>query len=377
MAFNRGTGIDLPGAWFIGNVNTTTLTIGKQQNAVQLDHSANTIKIGAGTGGAGIIVVNNTPGSESIVFNAPVTLQDSTGLFGDGSDGPGVPANNDILSSDMYYSTLTIGNGVTLNTSNYRIFVKDTLTFAGTSVIQCNGVDGGAAIDAGAITTGSILPFGTLYRGSGLSGGRGGQSQSGLPVGQNGDSNPYGIASAGTISPYGGVGGTATDTGTNTAGSGGTYTANVVQNGGIKLKSDVNFLRDLRLQAYPDGGFIQQIQVSPGGGGGAGAASTLWSGGGGGSSGGIVVIFARKIVNNGGVNGLVKAIGGAGGAGKTGAGLTSGGGGGGTGGLIFVVSEQVPNTFTTGNLIVTGGAAGANGTGMTAGAAGSGYILNL
>jgi len=63
--------------------------------------------------------------------------------FGDGSDGAHTTSGNETLTSDKYYTNLTIATGHTLNTGGYRIFVNGTLTLEGTGKIVRNGNNGG------------------------------------------------------------------------------------------------------------------------------------------------------------------------------------------------------------------------------------------
>jgi len=66
-------------------------------------------------------------------FNSPAKVQriGNDSVYGTGSDGTVVIASNTSLSRDMYYNSLTINNGVMLNTNGFKVFVKGTLTLNG------------------------------------------------------------------------------------------------------------------------------------------------------------------------------------------------------------------------------------------------------
>ena len=49
-------------------------------------------------------------------------------VYGQGTDGDVVISSNTTLTSDKYYSNLTVNSGITLLTNGYRVFVKGTLT---------------------------------------------------------------------------------------------------------------------------------------------------------------------------------------------------------------------------------------------------------
>lgn len=81
-------------------------------------------------------------------YNSPAKVQRTGGdsIYGNGSDGNVVIASNTALSRDMYYNNLTINNGVKLNTSGYRVFVKGTLTLNGNI-----GIDQGDSVSNGTV----------------------------------------------------------------------------------------------------------------------------------------------------------------------------------------------------------------------------------
>jgi len=81
-------------------------------------------------------------------YNSPAKVQrtGNDSIYGNGSDGNVVIASNTTLSRDMYYNNLTINNETRLNTSGYRVFVKDTLTLNGNI-----GIDQGDSISNGTV----------------------------------------------------------------------------------------------------------------------------------------------------------------------------------------------------------------------------------
>ena len=68
-------------------------------------------------------------------------------IYGTGSDGTVTISTNTSLTSDMFYSNLTINDNITLNPNGYRIFVKNLLTLGNGSII---------GFTTGSTVTGSI-----------------------------------------------------------------------------------------------------------------------------------------------------------------------------------------------------------------------------
>jgi len=238
----------------------------------------------------------------------------------------------------------------------YIIYVKDTLTLAGT--ISFDGPNGSNAVGdtPGDEGRGTDFCFGTVY-GSG-SGGTGGPN--------NGTSPNQWIGGG-----LGGVGGLAGDG----------------EAGGI---SDAILFKLNKLFTgfiFPAGG------GAGGGGGGTGQGlgnAHAGAGGGGGASGGTIVICARNIVIT--ATGVIQALGGNGGnggdfvAGDPGDEAPGGGGGGGGGGgLIYLVYETLSNLGTldvspgTGGLggSGSGGVGGDDGLPGADGSAGHIYLVSL
>ena len=126
------------------------------------------------------IFPNNMPlGSGSAVSSgtnfAPLVYQmQSRGVFtfGDASDGNVTISGNTTLTSDKYYDTLIVNNGVTLNPGGYRIFVANTLHLYGT--IARNGTNGsnasGQTGGAGGTALADGYLKGSLAVGAGING---------------------------------------------------------------------------------------------------------------------------------------------------------------------------------------------------------------
>jgi hypothetical protein len=51
-------------------------------------------------------------------------------IYGSGQDGNVTISSNTTLTRDMYYKSLTIADGVHLNTAGFRVFVRDSLSFS-------------------------------------------------------------------------------------------------------------------------------------------------------------------------------------------------------------------------------------------------------
>lgn len=247
----------------------------------------------------------------------------------------------------MYYNNLVVTG--TLNTANFRVFVKGTLS--GNGVIQCNG-NPASGQTAGAATVGYF---------TNNAGGTGANTQgSSASNGNTGSASPN-ITSAliTTASSPGGIGGV------NGGGlSGGQPGASGSRTAALLLFGVIKFLTFLGLDVTATGATIKVTSSAGGTGGGGGAkqvgggAGNGGAGGGGGASGGILALF----VNHWTGTVTLKALGGNGGTGVDGLSASGGGGaggGGGNGGYIYVVY----NTKSwTGSFDVSGGIAGVAGT---------------
>jgi len=300
--------------------------------------------------------------------------------FGDGSDGALTTTGDVTLTSDKYYTNLTISTGDTFYPAGYRIFVNGTLTLEGTAKISRNGVAGSVGNNAtnrdGATggAGGTALADGYL-KGSvaGYIGGTGGSGTPSTKIGGNGDANDTSnsIGSDGILGAGGGDGGGSVSVGGGTGGDGGI--------GGIATTSNVKLIANWHLQTLLDIGstgatvkYDNSAGAGSGGGGGGGGERFANDGGGGGggggsaSSGGIIAIYAKVIII--GANASIEANGangGNGGNGYQGNNNSGGGGGGGAGtggngGQIILVYNELTNS---GSITVSAGTGGTGGTG--------------
>jgi len=353
-AYNTGAG------WFIG-------------------YSGGVYKLSIGDG----TVTNSLTwnGTTLLVKGQSLTFQDT---FGDGSDGAKTVAANETLTSDMYYTDLTINNTKTLNTGGFRIFVTGTLTNNGTisrvgntggnGVAGANGGGGaGTGGTAGAALASGSLPAGKAGVAGGLGGSPGSPPQNGFAgtAGNAGIDADKSVGSAGNNGVLAGAGGNETEAPFKTGGAsgavgtGGTQTGTVFNK--VKNFSNAYFLVDF----LPATAMLTDSAGSggaPGGGGGMSHNATGGQGGGGGgsgSTGGIMFIAAKSLINNG----IITVAGGVGGNGGNGgnanAGQASGGGGGaggngGTGGVMILVYSTKSGA---GAYTYTGDAGGTKGTG--------------
>ena len=270
------------------------------------------------------------------------------GSFGDGSDGsftytPG----SYTISREWNYADLTIQAGATVKPIGFRMFVRGTLTNAGSF-----NDDGNAAVGA---TAGAALTARQFLGGQSGVGATGRNTTGAGAAGGAISSSSYGSAG---VMPTGGSGGQGD--GGNLGGAGGAATA-----GSARWASLLGYGRGATAVNGGSGGGAGGCQV------GVGTATS----GGGGSGGGDVYIAARYILNTG----TISAIGGAGGAAvATGTGAAGGGGGGG-GGHVGLIT-QTPSASIGGTVSAAGGAGGAAaGTGSVgvSGTAGSVSYLIL
>jgi len=318
------------------------------------------------------LVGTGTPSSSNkyVTEDTLVSEIDSVTTFGDGSDGNVTIAAPTTLTRDMYYNDLTVTS--TLTTDGYKIFVKGTLSGAGT-------------IDWGTANVGGVGAAGGSAAAPGAGGTAGAASGSGQFVsvaGQTGTSggNPGGVGTAGTAktSSLGGNG-SAGGAGGNGGGAGGAA-------GAASVNTKVGVFANLSIFGIDfkkDGTFIPyQAAAGSGSGGGGNSGGTGFGAGGGGGSGatGGTVFIAAYIWAG---TFTIKSQGGAGGNGGTSYLAGSGGGGGGAGGRggsTFVIYKT--KTWS-GSYNITGGAAGTGGAGTgagvtgTAGSSGTSYELDI
>lgn len=335
--------------------------------------------------------------------------------FGDGSDGDVEITANTSLTSDMFYNTLTVKAGWTLNTKGYRIFVKETMTVESGAYVIRNGNNGGNAGNGGNTPAGaggtagaaaSALSSGSLYGSLAGTAGTVGGAGSEITAGGGGSSGPFngssnngtdivkGLGSSASTGVAGANGGSTGGGGNIPRGTGGAAGTAGALSGTVynvpKSFVAAYFLID-SLPAFD----ILRSQPSAGGsgsGGGGGASAFAFpdrarGGGGGGSAGtgssaGIMAIFAKVIINEG----VISANGGDGGDGGdggnggpypafNGAGGGGGGGSGGDGGSGGIIIMLYCSLTGAGAITVTGGVGGSKGLGGT-GTATAGYTAN-
>lgn len=414
-----------------GNIAASTITASNltvsQLSAISANLgsiTAGSININSGTSSidssGNAIFKSIQVGGSSVLY----TISDQ-GIFsyGDGSDGTAtcdgstsvagmsLAGSTYTLTRDVYFSSLTINNGVTVNPNGYRIFVKVTLTVNG--AISGNGANGATGSNgatgtagtgtvsggAGATTT-SALPDGYL-KGSlaGPAGGTGGNGGSGASstAGSNGTSGvntTNSIGSNAVAAGSAGTGGIGDLTGGHNTGPGSVGTPGTVTASNVKLIANWHLATLLDISSS---GSTVKFDNSASGAGGPGAGAgegnqdggspTKGGAGGGGGAAGTngrpVAIYAHNIVigasgsitSNGGNGGG----GGIGGAGATANGHASGGGGGGgggsagNGGPVILVYNMITNSGTISSNAGTGGTGGAGGA---KGAGGSGTATN-
>ena len=341
-------------------------------------------------GGTPKLSIGNSAGNK-ITWNGSTltvvgTIVGGTFYRGNGSDGAVTISVDTTLTGDKYYSSLTVNNGVTLNTGSCRIFCSGTVTNNGTISRTGNtggnggvgegtpGTSGGTAGAAGAALAAGYMPAGSPGKAGGV-GGTANPAGDGL-TGTAGDNVTNSLGATSVAGVTGGTGGTGGlgDQGDGGLG-GGAGTATAPSNSFMKILDPAMAALMISITAGSSPALINTsggTGSSGGGGGGSGDGGPLRGGAGGGgagsgSSGGFVFISAREIINAGtiGCNGGVGGNGGNGGngtGGNVGGGGGGGGGSGGTGGLIVLLYSILTNT---GTIQATGGAAGSGGTGGT------------
>ena len=272
------------------------------------------------------------------------------GMFGDGSDGTFTYVTAGpvyTISREWNYQDLTIQAGATVKPAGFRMFMRGTLTNAGSFNDDGNAGSG--------VTAGAALAARQFLGGQS---GAGGAGRSTTGVGSAGGAISSTSYQSTGILPTGGNGGQAD--GGNLGGAPGAATA-----GSSRWASLLGYGRGA---TAVNGG-------SGGGGGGCQVGTGTASSGAGGSGGGDVYIAARYIVNTG----TISAFGGAGaGAAATGNGAAGGGGGGG-GGHVGIIT-QTPSASIGGTVSAaggTGGAAAGTGSAGVTGTAGSVAYLIL
>lgn len=256
-------------------------------------------------------------------------------LYGDGSDGNVTISVDTTLTRDMYYDTLTVNSGITLNTSGWRVFAKTAIVNNGT--IKCGGVAGAGIVGGTPATSGALS---TGWDGYGGGNGAVGNSTANRTI-----PSVVGIGGAGGASGTGLAGGTVATT---------------------ALATTYGTPRSLpnAITGYAIVGSLTPAFFTGGQGGAGGAGASGSPGGGGGQGGGVMVLAAKTITNAGTITV-------AGGNGAAGTGTNAGGGGGGGGGWVSIIYTTLNNAGTitaaggTGGGKVGTGVAGSNGTAGT------------
>jgi hypothetical protein len=303
------------------------------------------------------------------------------GHYGDGADGALVfdgsatvtlladnatlapSANVYTLTRDIFATTISISNGVTIKSAGFFVFAKTSVTGAGTATIACDGGAGGIGTTVGG-TAGAAAFANGRYNSSGVVGGAG--STTGAGTAGSVASSQLSPAKNSAISavggngnaPHGGGGGG--NGGTGTGGQGGGSTANPANSGG-----DRNWVAIINGHGTAAGSAFNMW----GAGGAGGGGQTSLGGGGGGAPGAYVGLFTPVVL--GAL--LLRAAGGNGGNGNAG-GNTGGGGGGGGGYVVYdvIVGASLITTSVVGG---NGGVKGGTGANGGNGAAGEIIIL--
>lgn len=266
--------------------------------------------------GANVTITTQSNGAVLIVASTGSVPVSTT--YGNGSDGAVTISSNTTLARDMYYSSLSVSAGVTLQSNGYRIFVSGSCVVSGTIANDgSNGTNNGGVPGAG----GAGGAAGTLG-GGGRGVGSGGAGLASSPNGVFGVTNTGGAGNGGS--------------------NGGTYTWywHLSPLGNYQLIPEA-----MKEIIYSTAG--TSLGITGGVGGGEGAQG---SGGGG---GGVIAIIAHDltVITGGSIH-------------------ANGGnwdpnhwGGGGAGGLILIVTA---NSYTNNGTIACNG-----GTGFNAGSSGT------
>ena len=324
-------------------------------------------------------------------------------IFGNGSDGAGSLSGSVELTSDKYYTTLTLAASTQIHSAGYRIFVRDTLILSGSGIkIYNNGYTGNAgrnAIDFEGAT--ALSNNGSSFTNGTGAGAKGGSLLGGIVGGNGGDAGDGGVEGTST-NPTGGQGGASVSGTTNCVknyttnngvkggkgaggSSGASYTnanasGSASTDGAVSItNADLTYIiamKDFFTTATSIPSLVPAAgAIGGGGGGGGGYGGNLTIGGGGGSggcaggSGGHVMLVAREITGT--LSNLeLEAKGGTGGAGGNGYnyGTTSGvggagaGGNGGDGGCVVLITGTDPSDIS---IDVNGASGGVNGSGNT------------
>ena len=196
-----------------------------------------------------------------------------TDIFGNGAMGAATISTNTALTTDMYYTNLTVNSGVTLSTGGYRIFCSGTCAVNGT--IDNSGGAGGNGGNGTASAGGTAGIAGTPGIGAQLGGGTVGELGE---VGGFSGGGSTGFVPSAAIG-MGGICGSSGAGGEGTSGFGGTG----ISAPGVELFGYYQISREM---AYWSAGTFMQLLGGTGGGSGGSGGGTSGVAGGGGSGGG-------------------------------------------------------------------------------------------
>ncbi len=346
----------------------------------------------------GVNIGGGGTGNNDVSNDGVVTLYRNH-VFGDGSDSDVIVNSDTTMTEDWYCNNLTVNNGCTLNPGGYRIFVKETLTNAGTIARVGgnggNGEDGGTGCSSSHSDTDGGTAGGSLAAGflpgavGGAAGGNGAVGQGRNNDGVAGDAGSNGQATSNSIgvtsTASGGIGGNGGISSAENGASGGAGgNGRTATQASAQPKTLTELLLMRNFEDEPASLFGGSASGGSGGGGASGGgdgngtsqfSGSGGAGGGSGGCGGTVVILARKIVNTGtiSVKGGSGGNGGDAGAsesedGRAAGGSGGGGGGaGGSGGILFLVYNELTDS---GTITAAGGAGGTGGSKSTAGSCG-------
>lgn len=336
-------------------------------NNITANVFASNVTAAANDAGTGTVIRGNVGLNDNTASSSSISA-----FVGDGSDGDATISSNTTLTTDKYYDNLTVNNGFALHMAGYRVFVKGTLTNAGT--IDRNGTTGGNGGNASGVTAGTAgtgatgLAAGFLPgTGAGSNGGIGGTGNGGAAgAGANGANTSNSAGTSGNAGTAGVAGGNSSSSGGAGGGAGSAGTATAPTGGIPKTPVELIVFREY-VSATPTA-MTGSAGTGGGGGGGGGGSGGAGNGGGGGGAGGsgtpggIGLISANTIVNTG----TISCNGGTGGTGGNGADGTSDsaggsggrGGSGGTGGVLALLYASLTDS---GTISATGGSGGSGG----------------
>ncbi len=393
VEFNDGT--------FRGSITGSSIDIGgSDSSSAHIDTDGN-FWLGAATFAAAPARISKEGNAvfESIAIGGD-TIQyviTNSGIFsyGDGSDGAATcdgstavtgmsrVGSTYTMTRDVYFTTLTVNNTVTVNTAGYRIFCSVSCTIDGHVHRDGTAGSGGAdgfSVGNGGGGAGAVTLADGYLKGSGPSGagGNGGND------GANGSAAGAVTAVTNCLTSNTGAPGQNGGAGKNGAHAGGAgASAGAVTASNVKLIANWHLATLLDISSSgATVKFTAGANAGGGGGGGGDAAPTgdagAGGGGSGGTGGGMLAIYAKLLTI--GATGIISSNGGIGGNGGNGhitngttnQGGNGGGGGGGNGGVIALIYNELVNN---GSITVTAGVGGQGGgyggTGKTAANSGS------